>query len=160
MTFLSIFLMFRPKATFWYTLMLGNRLYCWNTIPIFRFLGVTSVMSFPSTYTLPVVTSSSPARQRSNVLLPQPEGPSRVAMWPFSTPMVIPFNTSLLPKLLCTSSNCIYPIRFYSFTFRLRLAESLFCKCKTSSVIRKVVIMMITNTALAFVLECFISRNK
>ena len=52
------------------------------------------------------------------------------------------------------------PIRFYSFTFRLRLAESLFCKCNTSSVIRKVVIMMITNTALAFVLECFISRNK
>ena len=39
--------------------------------------------------------------------LPDPEGPISVTTWPFSIFRLIPFNTSRLPKLLCTSRNSI-----------------------------------------------------
>ncbi len=100
---LGTFFMFRPKATFWATLMLGKRLYCWNTMPMPRSRGLTWVISLPSRLMVPLVTSSRPARHRSRVLLPQPEGPSSVTRCPFSISMVMPFRTLFCPKSLWMS---------------------------------------------------------
>ena len=155
MVSLGTFFMFRPKATFWATLMLGKRLYCWNTMPMPRSLGLMWVMSLPSMGIWPLVTSSRPERHRSRVLLPQPEGPSRVTRWPFSISMVMPFRTLFCPKSLCMFSKWIYPMFPYSFTCCWRRLVSLLCSSSTSRVMIKVVSMMMTKTALAMVLSCF-----
>ena len=62
------------------TVIWGNRLNCWKTIPIFRLCRLISfflsVISTPSKRIVPSVGSSSRLRQRRNVLLPEPEGPT------------------------------------------------------------------------------------
>ena len=93
----SIFLSFSPNAIFSSAVILGNRLYCWKTIPIFRSFGSLSVMSSPSRKIRPPFTSSSPARHRRSVLFPQPEGPKSVTNCPFSILRSIPFKTWFEP---------------------------------------------------------------
>src|SRR5918999_3064591 len=53
----------------------GNRARVWNTMPMSRVCGDSSVMSSPSRNTRPSVGGSSPAISRSSVVFPQPEGP-------------------------------------------------------------------------------------
>ena len=68
------------------TVLCGNRLNCWNTMPIrarsllMSFLG--SVMSTPSKVMVPEVGSSSRFRQRRKVDLPEPEGPMMATFSP------------------------------------------------------------------------------
>ena len=70
------FLALRPKATLSSTDMCGNRAYCWNTVLTLRWWGGTSDTSTPSSITWPRVGCSKPAIIFSNVVLPQPDGPS------------------------------------------------------------------------------------
>ena len=83
--------------------MWGNRLNCWNTIPIFwRCLSMSvlgSVMSVPSKKMCPLVGSSSRFRHLRKVLLPEPEGPTTKTTSPLWISTVIPFKTSMEPKL-------------------------------------------------------------
>jgi hypothetical protein len=65
-----------PKPTLSRAVRLGNRLYAWKTIPMSRLLAGTRVMSSPPTSTRPASAVSRPARIRSAVVLPQPDGPS------------------------------------------------------------------------------------
>ena len=71
---------------FFRMVMLGKRLKCWNTMPIFRrttsmsVLG--SVMTSPSKVMVPEVGSSSRFRLRRNVDLPEPEGPMMTILSP------------------------------------------------------------------------------
>ena len=61
------------------TVMCGNRLNPWNTMPSFsRISSIStseSLIFFPSRKTSPPLGSSNRFRQRRNVLLPEPEGP-------------------------------------------------------------------------------------
>src|SRR6185437_5557645 len=57
----------------------------------------------PSTTILPCWTGSSPLRQRSSVLLPDPLRPMIATISPLLTSKVTPFSTSSGPKLLRTS---------------------------------------------------------
>ena len=74
------------RVMFCFTVMWGNRLNCWNTMPIrarsllMSFLG--SVMSTPSKVMVPEVGSSSRFRHRRNVDLPEPEGPMTATFSP------------------------------------------------------------------------------
>src|SRR3990170_646746 len=85
----------------------GKRLNCWNTIPIRARTASTSisgsVMSMPSISTLPAVGTSRRLMQRSNVDLPDPDGPITQTTSPVSTRKSIPLSTSRSPKCLCSS---------------------------------------------------------
>jgi len=91
--------------------MFGNRLNCWNTIPIFSRISListdSSVISTPSNVTTPLVGSSNRFNERRNVDFPQPEGPMIAMTSPFFTVMFIPFKTSCFPKDLCKSFTSI-----------------------------------------------------
>ena len=100
----GIFCILRPNATFCATVMFGNRLYCWKTMPQPRFLGLTSVTSLPSRKILPEVTSSRPDRQRRSVDFPQPDGPRKVTSSPCSISSVMSFRTWFVPKYLLICS--------------------------------------------------------
>src|SRR6185312_8746771 len=63
----------------------GNSASDWNTMPRLRLCVGSGVMSSPSSTTFPLVGSSSPAIILSNVVLPQPDGPSRHTKLPFGT---------------------------------------------------------------------------
>src|SRR5829696_7535885 len=71
--------------------MWGQTAYDWNTIPMLRRRGGTRMpCSGADTVTPPIkispeVGSSSPAMQRSVVVLPQPDGPSRTTISPAAT---------------------------------------------------------------------------
>ena len=65
----------RPNATFWRTVMCGNSEYCWNTFPMSRLFTGVCATSTPSMRIAPASIASSPARARSAVVLPQPDGP-------------------------------------------------------------------------------------
>src|SRR5438105_8508022 len=52
---------------------------------------------------LPEVGVSSPATMFKSVLLPQPDGPTRIRNSPASTSMSMPLRMSVAPKLLRTS---------------------------------------------------------
>ncbi|CAB5149071.1 unannotated protein [freshwater metagenome] len=56
--------------------MCGYNAYDWNTIAISRSLGATFVTSLSPIRIEPVSISSSPANIRSDVDLPQPDGPT------------------------------------------------------------------------------------
>src|SRR3954468_4157929 len=85
----------------------GYRLNCWNTMPIFwrtRLMSTPGrVMSVPSTTTEPRGGSSSRLQQRSRVDLPEPEGPMMKTSSPCATARSMPFNTSRVPKDLCSA---------------------------------------------------------
>ena len=93
----SSFWSFNPNDRFSSTVIFGNRLYCWNTIPILRSLGSLFVISSPSSRICPPEICSSPARQRRRVLFPHPDGPSSVTKSPLLISRLIPFNTWLSP---------------------------------------------------------------
>ena len=80
----------------------GNRLNCWNTMPICSRTLLTStlgsVMSLPSKMIEPPVGSSRRFRQRSIVDLPEPDGPRMTSPRWMSSEMSR--RTSRSPKLL------------------------------------------------------------
>ena len=71
---------------FFRMVILGNKLKCWNTIPIWRRTAsmstLGSVMTVPSKVMVPEVGSSSKFRQRRKVDLPEPEGPMMTTFSP------------------------------------------------------------------------------
>src|SRR5215212_7503806 len=93
------------------TVMCGNRLNDWKTMPMReRTLSrstSSSQMSMPSTRIVPDVGSSSRFTQRSSVDLPEPDGPITQTTWPASTWKSMPLSTSLSPKYLCRSRTSI-----------------------------------------------------
>ena len=89
------------------TVMCGNRLNCWKTIPMrARSLSTSasgSVISSPSTKIFPLVGVSSMLTQRSRVDLPDPDGPITQTTCPCATWKSMPLSTSLAPKYLWRS---------------------------------------------------------
>ena len=93
--------------------MWGNRLKCWNTMPIFwrcwsmsSFTSLPSgvrtfflVMSTPSNTMEPPVGSSSRFRLRKKVDLPEPEGPMTTITSPRSILTVTPSRALMAPLL-------------------------------------------------------------
>ena len=98
---------------FWSTLMCGQRLKCWNTMPMSgrtsRAERRSSELSFaeemvtPFITTVPALGCSSRARHRSSVVLPEPEGPMRHTTSLGWTARSTRRSTSTGPKLLLTS---------------------------------------------------------
>src|SRR6185312_15777034 len=78
----------------------GNSASDWNTMPRLRLCVGSGVMSSPSRTTLPLVGSSSPAIILSNVVLPQPDGPSRHTKLPFGTFSATLSTAVKLPNVL------------------------------------------------------------
>ena len=74
-----------------------------------RSLREVAVMSSPSTRTRPALGASSPARMRSVVDLPEPEGPSRAKNSPGSITRSRPFSAATAPWLLRISSKLDLP---------------------------------------------------
>src|SRR6478609_8055708 len=76
--------------------MWGHTAYDWNTIPISRRRGGTMMPSAGEDTTRPAIRiepalgCSRPATQRSVVVLPQPEGPSRTTISPAGTAKLTP----------------------------------------------------------------------
>ena len=66
---------FSPNSTFLRTVSHGKSAYCWKMTPR---SGPGPETAEPSTSACPSVGWSSPARMLSNVLLPQPDGPTTV----------------------------------------------------------------------------------
>ena len=61
-----------------------------------RLLGAVRVMGAPPIRMSPPVTLSKPASSMSTVVLPEPDGPSRVMNSPLATSKSKPFTTSVL----------------------------------------------------------------
>ncbi|CDN45691.1 hypothetical protein BN871_IM_00030 [Paenibacillus sp. P22] len=113
----SVFSLFSSTGAnmmFLSTVILGNRLKCWNTMPMFSRTLLMSVrrslMSISSTMTVPSVMSSSRFRQRSKVLLPEPEGPMTQTTSPSWTFRSMPLRTWFVPKLFLSPVTLILPI--------------------------------------------------
>src|SRR5262249_49758212 len=76
--------------------MCGHTAYDWNTMPMSRWRGGTMTPSAgadtvrPPIAIVPPVGCSSPATQRSVVVLPQPEGPSSTTISPAGTTKLTP----------------------------------------------------------------------
>src|SRR5450830_7167 len=85
-------------------------------------------MSWPQTLMSPESMRSSPFRQRSKVLLPDPLRPMIATIWPFCTSSETPFNTLFVPKLLCrllmlTIADIQFPFKVLAQR-RQRIAET------------------------------------
>src|SRR5258708_7117731 len=95
-------------VTFRSTVMCGNRLNAWNTMPICRLTRLAStpgpVMSWPNRLIRPASIGSSRLMHRSNVDFPDPEAPIRQITSCEATDMVMPRSTSFLSNDLCRSS--------------------------------------------------------
>ena len=93
------------------TVMCGNRLNDWNTMPTLRRTRFASipgaVTSWPSRKIRPELIGSSRFRQRSSVDLPDPDAPIRQTTSCGATARSMPLSTSLTPKDLCRSSTPI-----------------------------------------------------
>ena len=88
-----------------YTFMCGNTAYDWNTIAMWRSRGGRSETSRSPIRTVPPSMRSSPARQRSSVVLPQPDGPSRTMNSPSRISRSMSFRAVVLPNTFRTDSN-------------------------------------------------------
>ncbi len=92
---------FGARMMFSITLMLLNRLKCWNTMPTCsRTRSMSTLGSFrswPATTTRPPVACSSPFRQRRMVDFPAPEGPMMQITSPLRTVRSTPLMTSVRP---------------------------------------------------------------
>ena len=90
----------------------GNRLKCWNTMPIFcrcisMFVSLL-VISVPSKKMLPLDGTSNKFRERKNVDFPDPDGPTITTTSPFRIVSETPFKAcSEFPNTLCTSFTSI-----------------------------------------------------
>jgi len=86
------------------TVMCGNRLNCWNTMPIRVRMASRSTsgsrMSMPSMWMEPPVGRSSRFTERSRVDFPEPEGPMTHTTSPRSMVRSMPLSTSSSSKLL------------------------------------------------------------
>jgi hypothetical protein len=78
-------------------LICGNSAKSWNIMAMSRFQGGSPVTSLPPIRISPASGSSSPATQRSVVVLPQPEGPSRQTNCPLPTCSDTPSTAVKLP---------------------------------------------------------------
>jgi len=63
-----------------------------------RSAGGTSFIGLPSISNSPALMSSSPAMQRSKVLLPHPDGPTKTTNSPSRTSRSMPCNTGVPAK--------------------------------------------------------------
>ena len=114
---------------FAFMVMLANRLNCWKTMPIFCLVTLMSVdlsvRSVPSKRICPDVGVSSRLRERKNVDFPQPDGPMMAITSPLFTSVLMPFNTSCSPKLLCRSfTSSITLLSFIASQSPLKFAYS------------------------------------
>ena len=91
----------RPNPTLPATLRCGNSAKSWNTIPMRRSSGGNDAVGLettrPDSAMLPPAMGSKPARQRSTVVLPQPEGPSRQPIRPSASVKSRPRTTRFAP---------------------------------------------------------------
>src|SRR5690606_20172602 len=108
-----------PNVMFCRTLRCGNRLKCWNTMPILDLIRCRSASSFrevrcssvgvfsssPSTRTCPPLMASSVIKIRSIVVLPEPLGPIRESFSPGITEKLTPLSTSRAPYRFETLQN-------------------------------------------------------
>lgn len=110
-----------PSITFCSVVMCGNRLKCWNTMPVVarNLASVFTSGSFePSpnakrvspTRTLPPSGTTSRLMQRSSVDLPEPDGPISATTPPLATSRLMFLRTSLLPKLLRKARISIFDV--------------------------------------------------
>ena len=114
---------------FAFIVMLANRLNCRKTMPIFCLVTLMSVdlsvRSVPSKRICPDVGISSRLRERKNVDFPQPDGPMMAITSPLFTSVLMPFNTSCSPKLLCRSfTSSITLLSFIASQSPLKFAYS------------------------------------
>ena len=79
----------------------------WNTIPMLRAWVGSAVTSRSPNSTLPEVGVSRPAIMRINVVLPQPEGPSRHATSPSAKRMSMSLTAVKVPNCFVTRSMMI-----------------------------------------------------
>ena len=79
----------RGNSTLSWTVMWGKRAKFWKTMPSSRLWVGTSVTSSPSMKTCPSSGVRWPVIQRRAVVLPQPDGPSRVISSPRRMPRLI-----------------------------------------------------------------------
>src|SRR6266550_1697139 len=85
--------------------MCGKTAYDWKTIAMWRWRGGRSDTSRSPMRTVPPSIRSRPARHRSNVVLPQPDGPSRTMNSPSRMRRSMSLSATVLPKILRTDSN-------------------------------------------------------
>src|SRR6266550_8911063 len=85
--------------------MCGNTAYDWNTIAMCRSRGGRSETSRSPIRTVPPSIRSRPARHRSSVVFPQPDGPSRTMNSPSRTSRSTSLRAIVFPKTLRTDSN-------------------------------------------------------
>ena len=117
------------SVIFAFIVILANRLNCWKTMPIFCLVTLMSVdlsvRSVPSKRICPDVGVSSRLRERKNVDFPQPDGPMMAITSPLFTSVLMPFNTSCSPKLLCRSfTSSITLLSFIASQSPLKFAYS------------------------------------
>src|SRR2546426_1980532 len=100
-----------PKATLSSTLIQVKSAPCWKTTPR---SGPGAVMSLPSSVARPVVGVSKPATMLSSVLLPQPDGPTRVTNSPAPIARSIGSSactpSAVAPKRLDTPSTTSFAV--------------------------------------------------
>ena len=72
-------------------------------MPMSRLAAGTGAMSLPSTVTVPLSAVSNPARIRSAVVLPQPDGPSSATSSPGAISSDSPFSARTAPNDRLTS---------------------------------------------------------
>src|SRR5215831_12439125 len=119
--------------------MCGHTAYDWNTMPMSRWRGGTMTPSAgadtvrPPIEITPPVGCSSPATQRSVVVLPQPDGPSRTTISPAGTAKLTP-STAGRPIANCffrpvTSSVAVMMSPRSSTRLSLPVAERLVPLC-------------------------------
>src|SRR5258706_5204384 len=100
---------FKPKAMFWRTVIWGNRARSWKTMPIPRRCAGSMFAILPSIAMVPESIATSPAIERSVVVLPQAEGPSRQTNSPGAMASVTPRTARSLPYEMTTLSRLIAP---------------------------------------------------
>ncbi len=99
----------RPKATLPNTSRCGKSAYVWNTMPKRRRAGATRVISSPFTTIRPASGVSKPARIRSVVVFPLPDGPSSARISPLATSSERSDNARWPGKLLVSPRRERYP---------------------------------------------------
>ena len=85
--------------------MCGNSAYCWKTVLTLRLYGGVPTASTPPIRISPSSGCSKPAIIRSDVVLPQPEGPSSERNSPFRTWKETALTAVSAPKRLVTVRN-------------------------------------------------------
>ena len=85
--------------------MCGNSAYCWNTVFTSRLYGGTPLTSRPPIRSSPSSGCSKPAIMRSEVVLPQPDGPSSDRNSPLWTRRLSAFTATSDPNRFVIARN-------------------------------------------------------